>query len=80
MREVYKRELKILFKRYFIFAHLLEKSDMYNDILEDFNALRVEKKYSKEKAIKAAIRKNDAIFDQVLDTDSEEEEESDENL
>ena len=55
---------------------------MYNQILEDFNTLQLEKQYSREKALKAAIRKNDAIFEQVLDeysdTDDEtEEEESD---
>ena len=54
---------------------------MYNQILEDFNEIQVEKKYSKEKAIKAAIRKNDAIFEQVLDDHYEtEEEDSDENV
>ena len=74
MREVYKRDLKDLFKRYFIYAHLLENSDMYNQILEDFNDIQVEKKYSKEKAIKYAIRKNDAIFDQILDEHQESEE------
>ena len=82
MRDVYKRELKNLFKRYFIFAQLLEKNDMYDQILEDFNTLQFEKQYDREKALKAAIRKNDAIFEQVLDEysdsdDETEEEESD---
>lgn len=77
MRDVYKKDLKAIFKRYFAFAHLLEKSEMYNIILEDFNSLRLEKQYPKEKALRAAIRKNDAIFDQVLDEHETESEATD---
>ena len=78
MRDIYKRELKNLFKRYFIFAQSLEKNDMYDQILEDFNTLQLEKQYSREKALKVAIRKNDAIFEQVLDEYSDEDDETEE--
>jgi hypothetical protein len=78
LRDVFKKELKTTFKRYFIFAQLLEKSEMYDQILEDFNELQLEKKYSREKALKAAIRKNDAIFEQVLDEYTDEEDETEE--
>ena len=52
---------------------------MYDQILEDFNTLQLKKQYSREKALKAAIRKNDAIFEQVLDEYSDSDE-SDEEI
>ena len=67
MKHVYKTELKAIFKKYFIFAQLLESNEMYDQILEDFHTLQFEKHCSREKALKYAIRKNDVIFDQVLD-------------
>ena len=77
MREVYKKDLKTVFKKYFIFVHLLEKSELYDQILGDFNAYKLEKHFSQEKALKTAIRKNDSIFENIMDQYIDYENETD---
>ena len=73
MRPVYKKALKDLFSKMFGFAMMIKNSKHYKAFIDDVNDFVEEKEYSLPKAIKAAVRRNENIFDEVLDDDEDSE-------
>ena len=69
MRPVYKRHLQKLFAKVFKYPYYLSMNEDYETIEEDFNHFYDEKGYNYQKALKAAIRKNDGFFEELLDED-----------
>ena len=73
MRPVYKKALKDLFSIMFGFGMMIKNSKRYKAFVDDVNDFVEEKEYSLSKAIKAAVRRNENIFDDVLDDDEDGE-------
>ena len=81
MLPIYKQSLLKLFSKMFLYSQQMENSEHFDKILSDFTYYIREKKYSKGKALRAAIRVNNSIFDELLDDDdSSDDFSSDDNM
>ena len=71
MRPVYKKSLQELFTKMFAFALAIKRSKHYTTFMGDVRHYLDEKDYSLSKAVKAAVRRNGAIFDDVIEEDEQ---------